>query len=195
MDKVNKVRSGTAMMAELGKVIDETFPIDVEELADINSRCKELVEHLQEEHVPIGHLVELINKAYDINIEAHERLGAIEFLPLSQSSSRTGSQISIPISSGSSSPMKRTNPMVLDVSLLTAEKLAPQQSYFGNDQGFTFSVVKHPERLSITWPKSWGNDFLTAAINNAQHLRDIDQDPTMIDFMVCYLPSRRISIG
>jgi hypothetical protein len=182
--KVNRVRSGEALTTELGKVIDETFPVNMEELVDINSRCKELVEYVQEEHLSIVDLLQLLDKAYDINIEAHERLGATEFLPLSQSSSRASSQIGTPISSGTSSPMPRTIPMLPNVSLLTAERLAPQQSFFGSNQGFQFSVVKNPERLSITWPSAWGDDFLTAVMHNAQYLRELDQDPTMTDFTV-----------
>jgi hypothetical protein len=158
-------------------------------LADINSRCKELVGQLQQKQLSIVDLLQLLEKAYDINIEAHERLGAIEFLPLSQSPSRANSQASTPTSSGTFSPMQRTSPLPSTVSLLTAAMLAPQESYFGNNLGFQYSVVKNPERLAITWPSAWGPDFLSAAMHNAQYLREIDQDPTMIDFMVLLSPS------
>jgi hypothetical protein len=197
--KVSRVRSGEDLTTELGKVIDETFPTSIEELADLNSRCKELIEQLQDESVSVLDLVQLLDKAYEINVEAHERLGAIEFLPLSRPSSRASSQVSLPLSKGhgTSPPMQRTSPMVHGVSILAAERLAPQESYFGSDEGFQFSVLRNPDRLAITWPKTWGNDFLRATIQNAQHLRDIEQDPTMVDFMVCHrfsIPSHLTSL-
>ena len=187
--KVSRVRSGETLTIELGKVIDETFPTDIDDMVDINSRCKELVGHLQQKQLSIVDLLQLLEKAYDINIEAHERFGAIEFLPLSQSPSRANSQASTPTSSGTFSPVQRTSPMLSSLSLLTAAKFAPKESHFGSNLGFQYSVVENPERLAITWPSAWGPDFLAAAMHNAQYLREIDQDPTMIDFMVLLFPS------
>jgi hypothetical protein len=211
--QVSRVRSGDDLAAELGKVIDETFPTRITELADINSRCKELIEQLQDENVTILDLVQLLDKAYEINIEAHERLGAIEYLPLSRTPSRapspSASQVDLhkaygdsllPTADGTStsfppnihappSPTQLTSDMLKVVSAMPAEKFTRKES---NDttsesgEGFQFSVIETPERLAITWPKAWGDDFLRAAVQNAQHLRDVEQDPTMIDFMVCH---------
>jgi hypothetical protein len=68
---------------------------------------------------------------------------------------------------------------------MSAEKFTPRESYSENYDGFQFSVVQNTDKLAITWSRAWGDSFLPAAIQNAQHLRDIEQDPTMIDHMVC----------
>jgi len=218
----SRVRSGDDLAAELGKVIDETFPTRITELADINSRCKELIEQLQDENVTILDLVQLLDKAYEINIEAHERLGAIEYLPLSRTPSRapspSASQVDLhkaygdsllPTADGTStsfppnihappSPTQLTSDMLKVVSAMPAEKFTRKES---NDttsesgEGFQFSVIETPERLAITWPKAWGDDFLRAAVQNAQHLRDVEQDPTMIDFMTFGLADYLLSQG
>jgi hypothetical protein len=184
-------------------------------LEDINSRCKELIGKLQDKNLTVLDLVQLLDKAYELNMEAHERTGATEFLSLSRPASRTGSQVSLqeafgvsgsapqeaelltsvrPASrAGSQVDLTKTNgtpapskPMVPNEGDFNKEKVAPKphETYYGSDEGFQFSVAQNPERLVITWPRAWGDDFLRASVQNAQNLRDIDQDPAMVDYMV-----------
>jgi hypothetical protein len=192
-----RVRAGEDLSTELGKVIDETFPTTVREFVDINARCKELIVALQADAVSVNDLVDLLDKAYEINVEAHDRLGAMQFLPVSRpgsragsrSVSRAGSQVDLTLKTDAAPPP------ALDLSALTADKFADKETPKGEDEGFQYSVIKNPDRLSIAWPKAWGDEFLGAAMQNAQRLRDIEEDPTMVDFMTFGLADYLLSQG
>ena len=184
---VCRVRAGEDLSMELSKVIDETFPTTIREFVDINARCKELITALQADSVSVLDLVELLDKAYEINVEAHDRLGAMQFLPVSRPGSRAGSRAGSRSVSRAGSQvdltLKNDTPGPPDLSALTADKFAEKETKV-DDDCFQFSVIKNPDRLSITWPKAWGEEFLGAAMQNAQRLRNIEEDPTMVDFMV-----------
>jgi hypothetical protein len=63
------------------------------------------------------------------------------------------------------------------------------------DPQFTFYLVNHPERLVVSWAEVFGDNFLQAATNIAQALRDDRKDPSFIDFIAFHIGYSLLSQG
>jgi hypothetical protein len=63
------------------------------------------------------------------------------------------------------------------------------------DPHFTFSLVNHPERLVVSWAEVFGDNFLQAATNIVQALRDDRKDPSFIDFIAFHIRYNLLSQG
>ncbi|KZT24933.1 hypothetical protein NEOLEDRAFT_1134133 [Neolentinus lepideus HHB14362 ss-1] len=61
--------------------------------------------------------------------------------------------------------------------------------------GFTFAMLSCPDRLEISWPAEYGQNYLGAVMKLAQALRDEQKEPSYLDFVGFHFGYHRLSKG
>jgi hypothetical protein len=175
----------TELVAELNKVIDETF--DAAEDAHLNAKAKDIVTRMDKAQT-IPAIVSALADADHLNTEGLEKLGGAKFSVFTPSPGASASHTP-GFSSGSKEPL---NLNALSEALVKGEE---PEVPAGTGSYFSFAILQKPERLVVHWPTQFSPDFLKASTQIAKALREEKRDPGFVDYVAFHIGYQLLNQG
>ncbi|KAF8997404.1 hypothetical protein BDQ17DRAFT_857894 [Cyathus striatus] len=164
----------------LDEIIKETFDDPKYEL--LRTQASGVISRLLSAKT-VTTTIAALNEVALLHSSAVEALGGREYTPFSTSSSAPGT------------PHRGLTGKIdlVEADRLLASELAPMSIITDSAKKpsppshFTYRVARNPERLVISWPTAYGNDFLKATVKVADVLRTERRDPPFADFIAFHI--------